>query len=115
MAQGQVAHFPWAWSWISFGIFELFFGHKWSLWTQNCKFFEKKMGKKGQKIAPEVADGHHGGLGRGKKAKNGLEVGHSFEIFDCLLWEICVFSLLILSTSNVLVFSVKKRLGKSLL
>ena len=73
------------------------------------------MGKKGQKIAPEVADGHHGGLGRGKKAKNGLEVGHSFEIFDCLLWEICVFSLLILSTSNVLVFSVKKRLGKSLL
>ena len=33
-------------------------------------------------MTTEAVHGHHGGLGRGKKGENGLEVGHSVEIFD---------------------------------
>ena len=49
------------------------------------KNFREKNGQKGQKITPEVADGHHGGLGRGKRGKNGLEVEHCFEILESFI------------------------------
>ena len=51
------------------------------------------MGQKGQKLMPEVADGHHGGLGRVQEGENGLDVGRLFKIltsvgliFDFLLF-----------------------------
>ena len=37
------------------------------------------------KIPPEVADGSHGGLGRGQEAENGLEAGESFLDIDPLM------------------------------
>ena len=37
--------------------------------------FAGKIGQKGQKPTPEVADGDHGGLGRVQKVQNGLEDG----------------------------------------
>ena len=43
--------------------------------TQNSRILLKKIGQKGQKPTPEVADGDHGGLGRVQKAQNGLEDG----------------------------------------
>ena len=42
------------------------------------KYFCKKMGQKGQKTMPEVADGHHGGLGRVQEGENGLDAGETF-------------------------------------
>ena len=36
------------------------------------------MGQKGQKSLPEVADGHHGGLGRGQEGENDLDAGEAF-------------------------------------
>ena len=42
------------------------------------KYFCKKMGQKGQKSLSEVADGHHGGLGRAQEGENGLDAGETF-------------------------------------
>ena len=48
--------------------FQLFFGQK-------LNILVKKMDQKRQKPAPEVLDGNHGGLGRGREGKNGPDAG----------------------------------------
>ena len=49
------------------------------------RIFFCKNGQKGQKATPEVADGNHGGLGRGQEGKNGLEGGQTSKNADPLL------------------------------
>ena len=108
MAQGQVAHYPWAWSWVFFGILNCFLATNGVFEPRTVSFFEKN-GQKGQKITPEVADGHHGGLGRGKKGKNSLEVGHSFKKNWSILGYLWGFFISILSTNNEQDFFSKKK------
>ena len=43
------------------------------------------MVQEGQKATPEVADGNHGGFGRGQEGKNGLEGGYTSKNADPLL------------------------------
>ena len=51
------------------------------------------MGQKGQKTMPEVADGHHGGLGRAQKGEMALMLGRIFEILTSVGW---IFDFLII-------------------
>ena len=54
------------------------------------------MGQKGQKSLPEVADGHHGGLGRAQEGENGLDAGETFWNFDFCKLDIWFFIILLL-------------------
>ena len=54
------------------------------------------MGQKAQKTTPEVADVHHGGLGRVQEGKNGLEGRQTFEDLDPLRQEILLFTMSLL-------------------
>ena len=54
------------------------------------------MGQKGQKTTPEVADVHHGGLGRVQEGTNDLEGRQTFEALDPLRQEILLLTMSLL-------------------
>ena len=63
---------------VTMGLFEimnLFFCSNMEYFDPKVQDFAEKIGQKGQKPTPEVADGDHGGLGRVQKVQNGLEDG----------------------------------------
>ena len=102
---------------VTMGLFEivnLFFCSNMEYFDPKVQDFAEKIGQKGQKPTPEVADGDHGGLGRVQKVQNGLEDGYFFlnapycRIFD-------FFSIISLCRDNWLSFLEKSLKFKAFL
>ena len=58
-------------------LLDLIWGPKCCIMSKYYKF-RAINGKSRSKMPPEVADGSHGGPGRGQEVENGLEDGESF-------------------------------------
>ena len=98
-----------------FWHFELFFGQKWSLWTQNWKISEKKMGKKAKKSHQRLLMATMVALAAGRGAKMALRLNTVSKFWSLLLDISGLFHLHTKYKQWTSLFSIKIGSAKSLL
>ena len=98
-----------------FWHFELFFGQKWSLWTQHWKISEKKMGKKAKKSHQRLLMATMVALAAGRGAKMALRLNTVSKFWSLLLDISGLFHLHTKYKQWTSLFSIKIGSAKSLL